>query len=53
MQSGRGNRTTPSITSFDHHILSEGVAIFDPYASDKDTNGNTPSSSKQVGLGRD
>ena len=38
MESGRGNRTTPPITSFDHHVLSEGVA--DPYASYEDANQN-------------
>ena len=37
-QSGRGDRTTPPITSFDDHVLSEGVALFDPYASDEDAN---------------
>ena len=31
-QSGRGDRTTPPITSFDYHVLPEGVALFDPYA---------------------
>ena len=39
-QSGRGDRTTSPIMSFDHHVLLEGVALFDPYASDEDANWN-------------
>ena len=36
MQSGRLNRTTPPVTIFDHHVLSEGVRLFDPCASYED-----------------
>ena len=42
MQSGRGDRSTRPITSFDQHVLSEGVALSDPYASDKDAKLNMP-----------
>ena len=49
-QSGRGDRTRPSVTSFDHRVLSEGVASFDPYRSDKDASRNMPWGSEQVGL---
>ena len=52
-QSGLGDRTTPHITSFDHHVLSEGVTLFGPYASDKDANRNVLWNSDQVGLGGD
>ena len=30
--------TTSPIMSFDHHVLLEGVALFDLYASDEDAN---------------
>ena len=53
MQSRLGDRTTHPITSFDYHVLAEGVALFYPYASDEDGNRNMPSSSKQVGPGGD
>ena len=51
MQSRGGDRTTPPITSFDDHLLSEGIALFDPYASDEDANQNMPCSSLQVEAG--
>ena len=41
-QSGLGDRTTPPITSFDHHVFSEEVALFNPYANDKDVGPNIP-----------
>ena len=52
-QSRLGDRTTPPITSFDCHVLAEGVALVYPHTSDEDGNRNMPSSSEQVGLGGD
>ena len=52
-QSGRGNRMMPRITSFDYHVLPEGVALIYLHASDEDGHRNIPWSSEQVGLGGD
>ena len=51
--SGRGDGTTPPITLFDHHVLSEGVALFYPYARYEDAKRNMPCSCEQVDLGGD
>ena len=39
---GSGHYIENGCTSFNYHVLSEGVALFDPCARDEDANRNIP-----------